>query len=102
MADKSRFVIVTYQGFRGRAAITPDPHSGLLVRGRGTTSFVTTMIPRPNLMLCSKPKGLSGRFRVCASSPIVVVGMRPSVRSDLARFRQLDHSHRRLVAPRSA
>jgi len=43
MADKSRFVIVTYQRSPGhwRAAITPDSHSGLLVRGRGTTSFVT-------------------------------------------------------------
>jgi len=43
MADKSRFVIVTYQRSPGhwRAAITPDSHSGLLVQGRGTTSFVT-------------------------------------------------------------
>ena len=43
MADKSRFVIVTYQRSPGhwRAAITPDSHSGLFIRGRTTTSFVT-------------------------------------------------------------
>ena len=43
MADKSRFEIVTYQRSPGywRAAITPDSHSGLFIRGRTTTSFVT-------------------------------------------------------------
>jgi hypothetical protein len=43
MADKSRFVIVTYQRSPGnwRAAITPDSHSGLLIRGRTMTSFIT-------------------------------------------------------------
>ena len=48
MADKSRFVIVTYQRSPGnwRAAITPDSHtpdllSALYIRGRTTTSFVT-------------------------------------------------------------
>jgi hypothetical protein len=43
MADKSNFSIVTYQRSPGhwRAAITPFAHSGLFVRGRTTTSFVT-------------------------------------------------------------
>jgi hypothetical protein len=43
MADKSQFSIVTYQRSPGhwRAAITPFAHSGLFIRGRTTTSFVT-------------------------------------------------------------
>jgi hypothetical protein len=43
MADKSQFSIVTYQRSPGnwRAAITPFAHSGLLIRGQTTTSFVT-------------------------------------------------------------
>ena len=44
MADKSKFSIVTYQRSPGywRAAITPFAHSGLFIRGRTTTSFVTS------------------------------------------------------------
>ena len=43
MADKSKFSIVTYERSPGRwrAAITPFVHSGLFIRGRTTTSFVT-------------------------------------------------------------
>lgn len=43
MADKSKFTIVTYQRSPGhwRAAITPFARSGLFIRGRTTTSFVT-------------------------------------------------------------
>jgi hypothetical protein len=43
MADISQFSIVTYERRPGhwRAAITPHAHSGLFIRGKTTTSFVT-------------------------------------------------------------
>jgi hypothetical protein len=43
MADVSQYSIVTYERRPGhwRAAITPYAHSGLFIRGRTTTSFVT-------------------------------------------------------------
>jgi hypothetical protein len=43
MADISQYSIVTYERRPGhwRAAITPYAHSGLFIRGRTTTSFVT-------------------------------------------------------------
>jgi hypothetical protein len=43
MADISQYSIVTYERTPGhwRAAITPYAHSGLFIRGRTTTSFVT-------------------------------------------------------------
>jgi hypothetical protein len=43
MAQLSQFSIVTYERRPGhwRAAITPYAHSGLSIRGRTTTSFVT-------------------------------------------------------------
>ena len=43
MADISQYSIVTYERTPGhwRAAITPYAHSGLFMRGRTTTSFVT-------------------------------------------------------------
>ena len=43
MAEISQFSIVTYERRPGywRAAITPYVHSGLFIRGRTTTSFVT-------------------------------------------------------------
>ena len=43
MADISQYSIVTYERTPGhwRAAITPYAHSGIFIRGRTTTSFVT-------------------------------------------------------------
>ena len=43
MAEISQYSIVTYERRPGywRAAITPHAHSGLFIRGRTTTSFVT-------------------------------------------------------------
>src|SRR5258708_2797266 len=43
MADISQYSIVTYERRPGywRAAITPHAHSGLFIRGKTTTSFVT-------------------------------------------------------------
>jgi hypothetical protein len=43
MAEISQYSIVTYERRPGywRAAITPYAHSGLFIRGRTTTSFVT-------------------------------------------------------------
>jgi hypothetical protein len=43
MADISQYSIVTYERRPGhwRAAITPYAHSGIFIRGRTTTSFVT-------------------------------------------------------------
>ena len=43
MADIFQYSIVTYERRPGhwRAAITPYAHSGLFIRGRTTTSFVT-------------------------------------------------------------
>jgi hypothetical protein len=43
MAEISTFSIVTYERRPGhwRAAITPYAHSGLFIRGKTTTSFVT-------------------------------------------------------------
>jgi hypothetical protein len=43
MAHISKYSIVTYERSPGhwRAAITPYAHSGLFIRGRTTTSFVT-------------------------------------------------------------
>jgi hypothetical protein len=43
LAEISQFSIVTYERRPGywRAAITPHAHSGLFIRGRTTTSFVT-------------------------------------------------------------
>lgn len=43
MAEIAQFSIVTYERRPGywRAAITPYAHSGLFIRGRTTTSFVT-------------------------------------------------------------
>ena len=43
MADISQYSIVTYERRPGhwRAAITPYAHSGLFIRGKTTTSFVT-------------------------------------------------------------
>jgi hypothetical protein len=43
MAEVSQFSIVTYERRPGRwrAAITPYAHSGLFIRGKTTTSFVT-------------------------------------------------------------
>ena len=65
MADKSRFVFVTYHesGGNWRGAITPDSQSGLFIRGRTTTSFVTPDHVSRSPMLCSKPKRLFGCFR---------------------------------------
>jgi hypothetical protein len=43
MAELSQFSIVTYERRPGhwRAAITPYAHSGLFIRGKATTNFVT-------------------------------------------------------------
>jgi hypothetical protein len=43
MADISQYSIVTYERRPGhwRAAINPYAHSGLFIRGKPTTSFVT-------------------------------------------------------------
>jgi hypothetical protein len=43
MADISQFSIVTYERRPGhwRAAITPYAHSGMLIKGKTTNSFVT-------------------------------------------------------------
>ena len=43
LAEISQYSIVTYERRPGhwRAAITPYAHSGLFIRGRTTTSFVT-------------------------------------------------------------
>jgi hypothetical protein len=43
MADISQYSIVTYERRPGhwRAAITPHAHSGLFIRGKTATSFVT-------------------------------------------------------------
>jgi hypothetical protein len=43
MAKLSQFSIVTFERLPGhwRAAITPYAHSGLFIRGKTTTSFVT-------------------------------------------------------------
>ena len=43
MAEISQYSIVTYERRPGywRAAITPYAHSGLVIRGKTTTSFVT-------------------------------------------------------------